>query len=89
MRLTSSGTECRRDRSIPIRGRSAPDHWLAQFTDQLIDLMDHMGIEKAVIEGESLGGWIAFDMAINHPHRTSKVILNTAWGMHLEPGSCL
>lgn len=66
-------------------GPGTPNNWLTQFTDQLLDLMDHMGIEKAVIEGESLGGWIAFDMAINHPERTSGVILNTAWGMHLSP----
>ncbi len=63
----------------------AAENWLTQFTDQLLDLMDHLGIEKAVVEGESLGGWIAFDMAINHPDRTSKVILNTSWGMHLDP----
>jgi len=24
-------------------------------------------------------------MAVNHPDRTSKVILNTTWGMHLDP----
>jgi 2-hydroxy-6-oxonona-2,4-dienedioate hydrolase len=66
-------------------GPQAKDHWLAQFTDQLLNLMDHMGIEKAAVEGESLGGWIAFDMAVNHPDRTSKIILNTAWGMHLDP----
>jgi 2-hydroxy-6-oxonona-2,4-dienedioate hydrolase len=64
----------------------AAENWLTQFTDQLLNLMDHLGIEKAVVEGESLGGWIAFDMAINHPDRTSKVILNTSWGMHLDPG---
>jgi pimeloyl-ACP methyl ester carboxylesterase len=63
----------------------AAENWLTQFTDQLLNLMDHLGIEKAVVEGESLGGWIAFDMAINHPDRTSKVILNTSWGMHLDP----
>ena len=61
------------------------DHWLTQFTDQVLNLMDHLGIEKAVIEGESLGGWITYDMAINHPDRTSKIILNTTWGMHLDP----
>ena len=61
------------------------DHCLTQFTDQLLNLMDHMGIERAAVEGESLGGWIAYDMAINHPDRTSKVILNTTWGMHLDP----
>jgi 2-hydroxy-6-oxonona-2,4-dienedioate hydrolase len=63
----------------------AAENWLTQFTDQLLNLMDHLGIEKAVVEGESLGGWIAFDMAINHPDRTSGVILNTSWGMHLDP----
>lgn len=62
-----------------------PGNWVSQFTDQVLDLMDHLGIEKAAVEGESLGGWIAFDMAINHPDRTSKVILNTTWGMALDP----
>jgi len=74
--------------SRPAYSNGAPraaENWLTQFTDQLINLMDHLGIEKAVVEGESLGGWIAFDMAINHPDRTSKVILNTSWGMHLDP----
>jgi 2-hydroxy-6-oxonona-2,4-dienedioate hydrolase len=66
-------------------GPGTNNHWLTQFTDQLLNLMDHLGIEKAAIEGESLGGWIAYDMAINHPDRTSKVILNTTWGMHLDP----
>lgn len=58
-------------------------NWLAQFTDQILELMDHMGLEKASFEGESLGGWIAMDMGINHPDRVDKLILNTAWGMNL------
>ena len=58
-------------------------NWLTQFTDQILELMDHMGIEKAVFEGESLGGWIAMDLGINHPDRVEKLILNTAWGMNL------
>ena len=60
-------------------------HWVAQFTDQLLNLMDHLEIERASVEGESLGGWIAYDMAINHPDRTHSVILNTTWGMALDP----
>lgn len=59
-------------------------NWLAQFTDQVLDLMDHLGIERAHVEGESLGGWICMDMAINHPDRVDRVILNTAWGMKLK-----
>lgn len=62
-----------------------PGHWLHQFTDQILELMDHLKIEKAVIEGESLGGWIAFDMAIRHPDRTAGIVLNTSWGMSLDP----
>ncbi len=58
-------------------------NWLAQFTDQILELMDHLEIDKAVFEGESLGGWIAMDMGINHPDRVEKLILNTAWGMNL------
>ena len=65
-------------------GPGEASHWLSQFTDQLLNLMDHLGIEKAAVEGESLGGWIALDMAINHPERTSKLILNTAWGIGLD-----
>ena len=74
--------------SRPVFSEKRPDeagNWLDQFTDQVLDLMDHLGIDKAAVEGESLGGWIAFDMAINHPDRTSKIILNTAWGMTLDP----
>lgn len=74
--------------SRPAFSDAAPDqpnHWLSQFTDQVLDLMDHLGLEKASFEGESLGGWIALDMAINHPDRTDKLILNTAWGIALDP----
>ncbi|MEM1110678.1 MAG: alpha/beta hydrolase [Pseudomonadota bacterium] len=60
-------------------------HWLRQFTLQVIELMDHLGYEKAAIEGESLGGWIALDMAINFPDRVHGVVLNTAWGIALDP----
>ncbi len=66
-------------------GPNEQGHWLSQLTDQLLNLMDHLGIEKAAFEGESLGGWIALDMAINHPERTDKLILNTAWGIGLDP----
>ncbi|MEQ8387666.1 MAG: alpha/beta hydrolase [Alphaproteobacteria bacterium] len=70
---------------------SAPKYdegnWLKQFTDQILNFMDHRGIEKAFIEGESLGGWIVYDMAINHPDRVAGAILNTAWGMKFKPGA--
>ncbi len=59
-------------------------NWLAQFTDQILELLDEIGAEKAIFEGESLGGWIAMDVGINHPDRVDKLILNTPWGMAAE-----
>ncbi len=59
-------------------------NWLKQFTEQTLELMDAIGADKAIFEGESLGGWVCMDMAINHPSRVEKIILNTAWGMKLH-----
>lgn len=62
-------------------------NWLAQFTEQVLDLMDTLGVDRAYLEGESLGGWICLDMAINHAERVKKIVLNTAWGMTFKPGT--
>jgi pimeloyl-ACP methyl ester carboxylesterase len=59
-------------------------HWLRQFTLQVLDLMDYLNIPSATIEGESLGGWIALDLAINFPERVDAIVLNTAWGIALD-----
>lgn len=59
-------------------------HWLKQFTYQILELMDTLGIEKAVVEGESLGGWIAMDLAVNHGDRVAGLVLNTSWGQKLS-----
>lgn len=95
--LTSLASVCRpmaidfiwhgRSSSPPFAEGNANDdvHWLRQFTLQVIDFLDHHGFDRAVIEGESLGGWVALDMAINYPERTAGVILNTAWGIALDP----
>ena len=60
-------------------------NWVKQFTDQVLDLMDAYDIEKASLEGESLGGWVCLDMALNHPDRVDKLILNTIWGATFDP----
>ena len=59
-------------------------HWLRQFTLQVIDLMEALGLQSASFEGESLGGWVALDLAINFPERVDAVVLNTAWGIALD-----
>jgi 2-hydroxy-6-oxonona-2,4-dienedioate hydrolase len=45
--------------------------------DGLIDFMDALGIERAHLEGESMGAGMAFDLAMRHPDRAGKLILNS------------
>lgn len=48
---------------------------------RLKELMDVLGIGKAHISGESLGGMVAAHFAIKYPERTMRVILNTTGGI--------
>ena len=57
------------------------------FAAQIVDLLDSLGIDKAHIEGESLGGWVALWMALHHPDRVDKMILNTTAGIHFDHGA--
>ncbi len=49
----------------------------AQFAhfEDLNKLMDHLGIDKAVIMGLSMGGYIASDIALKYPDKVSGLIL--------------
>jgi pimeloyl-ACP methyl ester carboxylesterase len=40
-----------------------------QMVDDLIGLLDHLGIERPIVAGHSMGGWIAETMVIQHPDR--------------------
>ena len=72
--------------SPPFSAGRAEDevHWLRQFTLQVLDLMEALGLESASFEGESLGGWVALDLAINFPEKVNAIVLNTAWGIALD-----
>jgi len=59
-------------------------HWLGQCTLRVLDLMEALGLESASFEGESLGGWVALDLAINFPEKVNAIVLNTAWGIALD-----
>jgi pimeloyl-ACP methyl ester carboxylesterase len=57
------------------------------FGEQVIDLLDSLEIERAAIEGESLGGWVTLWLARNHPERLDKIILNTTAGVRFDTGA--
>jgi pimeloyl-ACP methyl ester carboxylesterase len=48
---------------------------MKQFADDTAGLMDALGIARAFILGESMGGMIAQEFALNHPDKTEKLVL--------------
>ena len=51
------------------------------YREQLRELMDVLGIRRAHISGESLGGMVAGQFAISYPDRVLRCILNTTGGI--------
>jgi 3-oxoadipate enol-lactonase len=63
-----------------VRGHGSSDIGDGQFTielfvDDLIVLLDHLGIEKAVLCGLSMGGYIALRAIERHPNRIKGLVL--------------
>jgi len=57
------------------------------YAKQVVDLLDSLGVERAHVEGESLGGWVTLWLALHHAERLNKIVLNTAAGIHWKPGT--
>jgi aminoacrylate hydrolase len=63
-------------------GRSSPsriDYSVEQMTDDLVQLLDHLGIEKAHLVGHSTGGAIGQTLAIDRPERIRRLVLSATW----------
>ena len=56
-----------------------------KYGKHVIDYLDAMGIEKAHLAGESLGGWTSAWIAINHPERVASIQLIAAGGTRANP----
>ena len=53
--------------------------------EDLRRLMDHLGIDKAHVIGQSMGGWVVAGFALRHPERTlSLTLANTYGGLTTE-----
>ncbi|MEU3731423.1 alpha/beta fold hydrolase [Streptomyces sp. NPDC033538] len=49
---------------------------LADFADDLALLLDHLGIERAVVGGVSMGGQITMEFQLRHPERVRALVLS-------------
>src|SRR5580700_1259375 len=73
---------------LPGYGKSAPRPPTANFftlgADALVGLMDHLGIDKVHLIGNSLGGGTALRFAINYPKRAGRLVLMGPGGLTLN-----
>ena len=59
---------------------------IADMADDVRDVIDCAGIDKATIVGQSMGGLIAQHVALNHPDRVAGLILvRPAWALEPAP----
>jgi 2-hydroxy-6-oxonona-2,4-dienedioate hydrolase len=72
-------------------GRSQTDGFdpeiVPSLVDHLIDIMDVLAIDAAAVEGQSMGGWVAMQLALQHPPRVKALILTTTQGYVPDAGS--
>lgn len=55
------------------------------YVDHVLRVLDAIGVKRASFSGESLGGWVAARLAIDHPERVDRLVLNTAGGSQADP----
>lgn len=75
-----------------LRGNGASDEppgpcTMATFVDDTIALLDHLGVERAHVYGQSFGGMIGQSLALAHPPRVRTLILAATHcgGPHVVP----
>jgi len=76
---------------LPGFGLTGPatdgDYSMTRYADFIAALMDQLGVRRAVLAGNSLGGGVAWRTAVQHPERVSRLVLVDASGYPLQSTS--
>jgi aminoacrylate hydrolase len=64
--------------------RSEQDYAIEGLTEDLVGLMDQLGIERASLVGHSTGGAIGQVLAAKHPNRVDRIVLYGSWSTLCE-----
>ena len=64
-----------------------PGHPLevGHYVEHLMAVLRAIGVDRACLTGESLGGWVAARAAVDHPDVVDRLVLNTAGGSQADP----
>ncbi|MFN2594266.1 MAG: alpha/beta fold hydrolase [Actinomycetota bacterium] len=66
------------------RSTGSPPTTIDEMANDAVRLLDHLGIEKTVVFGVSMGGTIAQRLTLDHPDRVSALILGVTWARPIE-----
>ena len=61
------------------------DYQISDYARHVLDVMKALGRDKVHLTGESIGGWIATHLAVHHPEKVDKLVLNTSAGWTAHP----
>ena len=66
---------------------SKPRHPLEiqHYISQVLEFLAAIDVQKAYFTGESLGGWVTARLAIDHPDKIERIVLNTMGGTMANP----
>lgn len=59
----------------PLKWEGENPYGMASQVDLALALLDHLGVEKAVLVGNSAGGTVAAEIALAHPERVQALVL--------------
>ena len=71
----------------PGFGASEAPAWIDEVSDVAycyLDAIEALGLSSAHVVGQSLGGWIALEMAVRSTHRLRSLTLISAAGIHVK-----
>ena len=57
------------NRGVAPSSSPPPPYSVTDLVDDLLGLLDHLGLGKVRLAGHSMGGWVTETMAIRHPER--------------------
>lgn len=58
---------------------------ISDYATHVVNVIEALGRSSAHISGESLGGWVAANIAITDPARVDRLVLNTTGGWTAHP----
>jgi 3-oxoadipate enol-lactonase len=69
-------------RGTGLSGKPSVKYSTDMFADDAAAVLDHLGLEGAVVCGHSMGGRVAQLLALDHPRKVSKLILASSGAAH-------